>query len=399
MNIAVLTNVFFPVTNGVVHSIHLLSKGLKELNKEVSVISSKHPCFNHQIIQKYNIKYNIFKLPSIYFPKFDYCIPNPINLIKEIKKIQIKPDIIQINHPFIIYKIAKILRSYNPSSKVVFTYHTQYENYYHYVKFIPKFIYQKFLYGHLKEIFQFVDAVIFPSKTIKKDVENKFQQYKDKFLFICNPVDMHHMQYYDDQKIQNLKAKFGLQDKFVLGFVGRLEKEKNLYKLLELYRQIVSYFEQNLNDKKISLLIVGGGTEYDNLLNYARKLDLQDYVVFTNKVPYEDIPNYYRLLDVFITLSVTEVKPLAYLESLSSMVPIISFKTYGADDLIINEYNGYLIENNNNYQSEFITKIIQLYKNPELLNKLKKNSFESVKDYDYLKVAQKYTEAYKEVGK
>ncbi|MCX7972784.1 MAG: hypothetical protein N2657_06220, partial [bacterium] len=77
MNIAILTNVFFPVTNGVVHSIHLLSRGLKELEKNVSVISSEHPKFNQQIISQYNINYNVVKLKSIYFPGIDYCIPNP----------------------------------------------------------------------------------------------------------------------------------------------------------------------------------------------------------------------------------------------------------------------------------------------------------------------------------
>ncbi|MCS6955266.1 MAG: glycosyltransferase [Candidatus Calescibacterium sp.] len=394
MNISVLTNVFFPVTNGVVHSVHLISRGLKELEKDVIVISSKHPSFNHDIVQKYRINYKLIKLKSIYFPKVDYCIPNPFTLRDEIRRTNLRPDIIQVNHPFVIYKLSRIMKEYNPKSKVVFIYHTQYEQYYHYFKLIPKFIYERFLYKHLDEIFSFVDAVIFPSLSVKKSVQKNFEKYGDKFVFISNPVDLEHMEKYDEEKVNRLKVENDLKNKFVLGFVGRLEKEKNLYKLLNLFREVINFFkERNLDN--IRLILVGGGSEYSNLVNYARFLDLQKYVIFTGKISYDDIPNYYRLIDVFITVSLTEVKPLSYLESLSVGAPIIALKTFGADDLILDGHNGFLIEHNDDYKKNFILKIFELYKNRDLLEKMKKNAYLSSLNYNYLKISTNYLDIYK----
>lgn len=395
MNIVILSNVFFPVTNGVVHSIHLLSKGLSNLGKQVSVIFSEHPNFTHEIVQRYEINYNLLKLGSIYFPKIDYCIPNPFTIFDQINRLEIYPDIIQINHPFIIYKISKVLKKFNPKSKVIFVYHTQYDQYYHYFKLVPRFIYEKFLYNHLNEVFKFVDLVIFPSQSMKNDLENRFPSFSNKFIFISNPVDLEHIQNVNWYKVKDLREKYNIQGKFVLGFVGRMEKEKNIYKLIELFKELLDFVGKE--KENIRLLLVGSGSELDNLRNYSKFLNLQEYVIFTDKVSYSDIPNYYKLIDVFVTLSLTEVKPLAYLESLSASVPIVSLKTFGADDLIIDDYNGYLIEFNENYKRKFINLIYELYKNFDLLNKLKRNSYNSSLQYNYLNIAQKYLSVYESI--
>lgn len=394
MKVALLTNVFFPVVNGVVHSIHLLSKGLVKHGLKVSVVSSKHPKFNFELLSKYQINYNLIKLNSIYFPKVDYCIPNPLTLKQEVKKIDVEPNIIQINHPFIIFKMAKMLKKYNENSKVVFIYHTQYEQYYHYFKLMPKFLYERFLYNHLKEVFSFVDAVIFPSLSIKKSVEEKFDKFSRKFIFISNPVDLDHIENYSEKKVIELRKKYNLEGCFVLGFVGRLEKEKNLYRLIEFFREFLDFFRLSNPDGKVKLILVGGGSEYNNLVKYVELLNIMDYFVFTDKVPYDEIPNYFRLIDVFVSFSLTEVKPLSYLESLSAKVPIISFKTFGADDLIIDGYNGYLIEYNDNYKKNFIHTIYELYKSKELLSTLKENAYNSSKNYHYLNISKKYMDVY-----
>ncbi|MFN4220424.1 MAG: glycosyltransferase [bacterium] len=393
MKIGLLTNVFFPVTNGVVHSIHLLAKGFRELNGQVDVLSSKHPKFSYEIIEKYGINYNLIKIPSIYFPKFDYCIPNPLLTKKELKKISPKFDIIQINHPFVIFKISKFLKKLNPFSKIVFVYHTQYEQYHHYVRFIPKNIYQRFLDSHIKEVFEFVDMVIFPSESIKRSLEEKFKKYSNKFHFISNPVDLNHLKNYNESFVKDLRKKYGLENNFVMGFVGRIEKEKNLYSLLQLFKETLEFFKNNHKDN-IKLIIVGDGTQLNGLMKFSQDLNIKDYVIFTGKVNYTEISNYYALMDVFVTLSLTEVKPLAYLESLAMGVPILALNTPGADDLIVNEYNGFLVSYTDNYKQKFIEYIHSLYENRELLERVKENSISSVKEYNYLEVAKKYLKIY-----
>ncbi len=392
MRINLLTNVFFPITNGVVHSVHLLAKGLSELDNNVNVIFSKHPQFSWQVANIYGINYNLINLPSLYLANVDYCIPNPLFIKKELKKLNLVPDVIQINHPFIIYRISKFFKDKNPKAKTIFVYHTQYEQYHHYVKFIPKILYQNFLNFHLREIFNFVDYVVFPSMSIKKTMEKKFYEYREKFHFISNPVDLDHIRRTDSENVQKLKDLYCLNNSFVLGFVGRLEKEKNLFALIDLFKKVVSFFGEK--ESKIKLLIVGYGREYSNLVSYVRNLGLQDRVIFTGKVDYKDISDYYRLIDLFVTLSLTEVKPLAYLESLAAGVPILAYKTFGADDLIINEYNGFLIENSKSSENQFINIIYSIYNNPELRQKLKLNAIKSTDKYNYLMISKQYLDIY-----
>ncbi len=387
LNIGFLSNVFFPVTNGVVHSLHLLAKGLKNLGYNPFLITSKHPHFNDYIIKKYNINYEVITIPSIYFKKIDYCVPNPLNIFFIDKFISNKKiDILQLNHPFLIYNISKKIKKLNSNIKKVFVFHTQYDLYHNYVKFIPIKLYSKFIWNHITDVISNVDVVIVPSKSMMNKIkDNVNSRYYEKLVYIPNPVDIDIINNIDLNEVNYLKDKLNLKGKFVLGFVGRIEKEKNLDTLLE-------FFVNNFyNNEKIILLIVGGGsylqdlkTKYSNFKN----------IIFTGKIEFQKIGLYYKLLDVFISLSLSEVKPLAYLEALTLGVPIIAFKTIGADDLIIDNYNGFLVNPDNSYQLNIFNIINNLVNNKELLENLKLNAINSSKEYDYIKISQRYLELY-----
>jgi len=392
-NVAFLSNVFFPVTNGVVHSLHLLAKGLKKLNTNTFLITSKHPNFNKEVINKYHVNYEVISLPSIYFKKIDYCIPNPLSIFFIDKFISNKKiDILQLNHPFLIYNISKKIKKINKNLRKVFVFHTQYDVYHNYVNFIPYNIYNKFIWNHLNEVISTVDVVVVPSKSmitkIKDNISNKYYQ---KLIYISNPVDIDFINNnIDFNKVNYLRDYYKLDGKFVLGFVGRIEKEKNIETLLE-------FFVKNFKDhNNIVLLIVGGGSILKILKN---KYSNFENIIFTGKIPHEEIGIYYKLMDIFISLSLTEVKPLAYIEALAMGVPIIAIKTIGADDLIINDYNGFLVEYTQNYQKKLLELILSLINNNELLNDLKINALNSAKEYHYLKISEKYLNLYNELMK
>ncbi|MGC8816044.1 MAG: glycosyltransferase [bacterium] len=392
LSIGFLSNVFFPVSNGVVHSLHLLAKGLKSLGFDPFLITSKHPNFNQDIIQKYNIDYEVISIPSIYFKKIDYCIPNPLNVFFISKFIANKKiDILQLNHPFLIYNISKKIKKQNNNIKKVFVFHTQYDIYHNYVKFIPLNLYTKFIWNHINEVILNVDAVVVPSNSMINKIKNNIDsKFFNKLNYIPNPVDFDFINKVDLDEVESLRDKFNLKDKFVLGFVGRIEKEKNLDTLLEFF---VKNFKDN-ND--VVLLIVGGGSILQQLKN---KYSNFKNIIFTGKIEYSKIGLYYKLLDVFISLSLSEVKPLAYLEALSMGVPIISFKTIGADDLITNNYNGFLIDFNKNYELDLLQVIKILISNKDLLVNIKLNAINTSKEYHYIKITQKYLELYKNLLK
>ena len=387
LSVGFLSNVFFPVTNGVVHSLHLLVKGLKANGIDTFILTSKHPNFNGSVINKYKIDYEVFTIPSIYLKKFDYCIPNPLGFFS-FKKIVLdkQMDILQLNHPFIIYNIAKKIRDIKKEVKIVFVFHTQYDLYHNYIKFIPFKVYSKFIWNHLNDVISNVDVVVVPSKSmIDKIKQNIDSKYYSKIVYIPNPVDTDFINSVDLNAVNYLRDELGIKDKFVIGFVGRIEEEKNIKKLIDFF---IRYFQ---NKEDIVLLVVGGGT----LLGLLKQTySSYKNIIFTGKIEFEKIGMYYKLIDVFVSLSLTEVKPLAYIEALASGIPVIAFKTVGADDLIIDNYNGFLIEYNKDYELNLYRIINNLYENRTILDNLKTNCIESSKEYHYFEISKRYVNLY-----
>ncbi len=82
-------------------------------------------------------------------------------------------------------------------------------------------------------------------------------------------------------------------------------------------------------------------------------------------------------MDVFVLNSIQDGFGMVLSQALASGVPVIATNATGALDIIVNDYNGYIIDVNQN--NEIAQKIEYLYHNSDKLNEFKNNAFESVK--------------------
>ncbi|MEJ7808005.1 MAG: TIGR04063 family PEP-CTERM/XrtA system glycosyltransferase [Telluria sp.] len=109
-----------------------------------------------------------------------------------------------------------------------------------------------------------------------------------------------------------LKHKLGLQDMRLIGFIGSFYA----YEGLDVLLRAVPAMLAKLPDLRV--LLVGGGPQDTQLRQLARELGIADKVVFTGRVPHEQVQQYYDLLDVLVyprlsmrlTDLVTPLKPL-----------------------------------------------------------------------------------------
>jgi glycosyltransferase involved in cell wall biosynthesis len=97
-----------------------------------------------------------------------------------------------------------------------------------------------------------------------------------------------------------------LENKYVIGFVGRLSKEKNISRLIEIFKKI--------KDDKAILFLVGEGPEKEKLLEQARELG--DRVIFLGRR--EDVGNLMSSMDVFVMTSLFEGLPVVLVEAQTS---------------------------------------------------------------------------------
>jgi PEP-CTERM/exosortase A-associated glycosyltransferase len=109
-----------------------------------------------------------------------------------------------------------------------------------------------------------------------------------------------------------LQAELGLEGKTVVGFIGSFYAYDGLDLLLAALPKVLVQIPQ------IRVLLVGGGPQEDILKALTLSLRVQDKVVFAGRVPHEEVPRYYSIVDVFayprhsmrLTDLVTPLKPL-----------------------------------------------------------------------------------------
>lgn len=140
---------------------------------------------------------------------------------------------------------------------------------------------------------------------------------------------------------EELKARHGLAGKNVFLFVGRLEPVKNIPVLLRAFAEV------RKNDPNAALLIVGDGSEADNLKKLAADEDIAD-VRFAGYVVFPQLVMYYKMADVFVLPSCYEPWGLVVNEAQILGLPVVVSSHVGCrKDLIIAGRNGYIFENDN----------------------------------------------------
>jgi PEP-CTERM/exosortase A-associated glycosyltransferase len=138
-----------------------------------------------------------------------------------------------------------------------------------------------------------------------------------------------------------LAAQLGLAGKTVLGFFGSFYS----YEGLDLLLRAVPDLRRLRPD--IRVLLVGGGPEERNLRALTGELDLGECIVFTGRVPHEEMRLYYDLADLLVfprvSMRLTElVTPLKPLEAMAQERIVVASSVGGHRELIRDRDTGYL---------------------------------------------------------
>jgi len=143
-----------------------------------------------------------------------------------------------------------------------------------------------------------------------------------------------------------LKAKLGLAGKTVVGFIGSFYAYEGLDLLLAALPQVTA----RIPDARV--LLVGGGPQESELKDLARKLGVEDHVVFAGRVPHGEVQRYYGIVDVFAyprkSMRLTElVTPLKPLEAMAQGRLLVASDVGGHKELIRDGETGVLFRAGN----------------------------------------------------
>jgi PEP-CTERM/exosortase A-associated glycosyltransferase len=154
------------------------------------------------------------------------------------------------------------------------------------------------------------DAVTTICEGLRKDIVARGIP-ADKVTVIPNAVDLDKFALGGSADLQ-LKEKLGLAGSRLIGFIGSFYA----YEGLDVLLRAVPKLSARMPDLRV--LLVGGGPQDAQLRQLAKDLGIEDKVVFTGRVPHDQVNAYYDLLDVLVyprlpmrlTDLVTPLKPL-----------------------------------------------------------------------------------------
>ena len=160
------------------------------------------------------------------------------------------------------------------------------------------------------------DRVIAVSEYTKQEIMHYYHTPESKIDVVYQGCDPVFSQEIEEGKLQEVKARYQLPDKFVL-YVGSIEERKNL--------MLVAKAMAELNRRAaIHVVAVGRRTAYVDQIQDFLKAQGIDYLFhFYHQVPYADLPSFYKWASTFAYPSRIEGFGIPLLEAISSGVPAI----------------------------------------------------------------------------
>ena len=137
----------------------------------------------------------------------------------------------------------------------------------------------------------------------------------DRVVLVRNAINLERLAY-NDEKRKQIRAQYGLEEKFLIGNVGRLHHQKNQSFALKVFRKVLDRRED------AHLVLIGQGEDEEKLKEEARQLGIADHVLFAGLS--RDVPGWLSALDVFLFPSTFEGQPIAALEAEASGIPVLA---------------------------------------------------------------------------
>lgn len=388
MKILIVSDFYLPHIGGITRFVQRISEKLANLGHDVAIIVPSDKKFAYiKKVDKVTI-FNTKSIPALIYPNAYLSLPGQKKYITELVT-RFRPDIIHIHSYLVLgYTALKVAKQLN--IKVVVTNHVMSEN------IIAKIPIQGLVNNRIEMLIWKIisnlllkfDAITTPSKFGALYLKSK--NINNKINVISNGIDQSIFKKHKliDKQIIN---KYNLPETGIkLFFIGRLDKEKNIKSIIYAMK-----FLKNKID--VHLILAGIGDQVKEIKKEIKKYNLENNIHFSGFIESKDLPIVYNYMDIFIILSTAELQSIATLEAMSSGLPIIAANAGALPEIVIDKYNGYLV----NPMSYVTVKkaIMKLATNKNLRKIMGDRSQKIAKKHDLNKSALEFIKLYKSVIK
>ena len=324
MRVGLFTNNYLPFRGGVTTAVETLRRGLEALGHSVWVFapawSGPHadPTF-------------VFRYPSAPAPTYPgFAIPLPFSRRLSRAARELELDIVHAQHPFLLGVTARRLAR-GEGRPLVFTYHTRYEKYAHYVP-LPERLVAAAAVRLATRFADSADLVVAPSARIAESLAAGGVEAPIATVPTGVPLDLFCPGNRDEAR-RTLGLPVGVP---LCLYVGRLDREKSVERVIDAFGSIAGAVSG------ARLLLVGQGSHETALKRLAATSPARAAIDFVGSVAREGLPPYYRAADLFLFSSETETQGLVLAEAHACALPAVAVRASGVDEVVRDGETGLL---------------------------------------------------------
>ena len=327
--VVIACDTFAPDRNGTATFAKNLATSMQQKGYEVHVIapatSKIYGTFreNHDGIPLVVHRLKSFRLPFQPVQRF----VNPVGLTRRLSGLisAIGPDVVHIqSHLNLGHHAASAVRK--GTIRLIATNHLDAENFVENVLQAPQFVKNfltKLVMRNASKVFRSADALIAPNLRAAQMLESVIPNIK--VFAVSGGVNL----------TTYKKVTKAIQANQVITYVGRLDREKHVYVLLEALARL---------PKAMKLEVIGSGSQQSELLALAKELKIESRVTFFDDLNDEQVAERLGMASVFVMPSIQELQSMATLEAMAAGRPIVGANSMALPNLVADGVNGYLFK-------------------------------------------------------
>ncbi len=332
MKIAMFADSYRPTVDGAVVAMETTCAGLERNGHEVVVLAP-------DVRPRPSAARTVHYLPSVEFKKYPgYRVAvSPSDMLEFLRKERV--DIIH-SHGLASMAILSLAASRALKIPHLLTFHTMAHeamNHYSPLPMRQEFV-NLLVWGYLRNLLKRPEVVIAPSRPVKEELLANGARMK-----ACEvvPTGVDCSRFSPERYDRNFLTRFGLGGKRVMLHVGRLSKEKKLDIVLKAVAELAP------SQPDIALLVIGTGPAEAYYRAEARRLGIENRVVFTGFLTDADLPVAYASCEALVIASTFETQGLVVLEALASGIPVAGIRFRAVPEFIEDGKNGCLFDLDN----------------------------------------------------
>lgn len=320
------TNTFTPHVGGVARSVAGFAEEHRRCGHSVLVVAPEFEGAPDD-------ETDVVRLPAIqHFNGTDFAVPVPVPGRVSTALESFAPSVVHSHHPFLLGDTAVRVAA-RRGLPLVFTHHTLYERYTHYVPGDSKVL-QRAAIELAVGYCNLCDAVIAPSESVGELLRERGVEVPIEAIPTGVQVEI-----FAGGDRTEARRRYGVPaDAFVVGHVGRLAPEKNLSFLARVIGRFL------LGRPSAFFLVAGEGPSRDVLSEIFEALGVAERVRFAGILASrQELADVYAAMDIFAFSSLSETQGMVLTEAMAAGVPVVALDAPGVREVVEDRVNGRLL--------------------------------------------------------